>query len=415
MFLDDDALMAPGYLAEACRAMKDESIVALRGRVLPKIESAHAHQAQHYDLGDEACPAELNLEGNCVIRRAAYAALRGFDPLLFGHEGKELTRRIHGMFPTLKILYWPSLLIRHDYAHTERLAAKRERQALAKDYMQYLKERHLHEGISILVRAGDNLAAADEFLASLVKHNTYKPVEVLLWANDSPKALITSHPYLGKLFVRVLPAGTKSLHRVGQQARYDNMLVVDLPVKITNDVLLGWLQRQQTDLSSTLLCSKQQLTKLADAAPTLALTKMASKLGKPAPQTVPKSTGQPHKPATKAAQQAQQSPQPEKLKAKPAAAPNKPQSKLQPKSEFAQKIRQTEEQIQQIEAQLAQADGDIATLESHYLPQPEHAPEKQALKDQLEDKVLTSCRLLIDLKDAQDNLQELRIRSICGA
>jgi hypothetical protein len=38
--------------------------------------------------------------------------------------------------------------------------------------------------------------------------------------------------------------------------------------------------------------------------------------------------------------------------------------------------------------------------------------EKQDLKDDLEEQVLASCRLLIDLKDAQDNLQELRIRNI---
>ncbi len=41
--------------------------------------------------------------------------------------------------------------------------------------------------------------------------------------------------------------------------------------------------------------------------------------------------------------------------------------------------------------------------------------KKKDLKDDLKERVLASCRLLIELKDAQDNLQELRIRSICGA
>jgi glycosyltransferase involved in cell wall biosynthesis len=400
VFLDDDALMASGYLAAACKTMADESILALRGRILPKTAAPAPSQPQQYDLGDTPQPAELNLEGNSVIRRKAYSALKGFDPLLFGHEGKELTLRCRSNFPNQKILYWPALVIHHDYAQEQQLATKRERQALAKDYLHYLKENTLSAGVTILVRAGDNLAAANDFLASLVKHNTYKPVEVLLWAKDSQQTLATSRSYLARLFVRVLPASTNTLGRIGQQARYDNLLIVDLPTQITNDVVSGWLQSQQTNQNTTLLCSKQQFSTLADTALTTELNQLANKLGKPMPKLAPKA-------APKPAQQAKQPPQPEKPKAKPAAAPNNPQAKPQPKPELTQKISQ-------IEAQIAQIDADIANLESQYLPLPENTPEKQALKGQLEDKVLASCRLLIDLKDAQDNLQEIRIRSICG-
>lgn len=313
VFLDDDALMAPGYLAVACKTMADESILALRGRILPKTAKSAARQPQHYDLGDKPQPAELNLEGNSVIRRKAYLALNGFDPLLFGHEGKELTQRCRSAFPNQQILYWPLLVIWHDYAHAERLAGKRERQSLAKDYLNYLKEHTMNAGVSILVRADDNLAAANDFLASLVEHNSCKPIEVLLWAKDSQQALATSRAYLAKLFVRVLPASTHTLGRIAQQARYNNLLIVDLPTQITSDVLPGWLQHQKTNLNTALLCGKQQLSTLSDTALTIELTQLANKLGKDTFQNAPKAAEQTNKPAGKPTLQAQQAGQPRNI------------------------------------------------------------------------------------------------------
>lgn len=403
VLLDDDALMAPGYLATAQQIMAGQTFLGLRGRIQPKTLDAVA-QPPHYDLGDTPKPAEFNLEGNMVIHPQLLKQLGGFDPLMFGHEGKALTQQWHTRLAEGEILYHPALLIRHDWAQDERLASKRERQALAKDYLQYLKEHSLNAGITILVRAGDNLAAAKDFLESLVKHNSYKPIEVLLWAKDSQQALATSRSYLSKLFVRVLPASTATLGRIGQQARYDNLLIVDLPTPITSDVLPGWLQRQQTDQNTAQLCRKPQIATLGDTALSTELAQLANQLGKPLPKEAPKP-----------APQAKQPPPPEKPKPKPAAAPNKLKAKPQPKPELTQKISHTEAQIQHIEAHIAQTDEEITKLESQYLPLSENTPEKQALKDQLEDKVLASCRLLIDLKDAQDNLQELRIRNICGA
>jgi GT2 family glycosyltransferase len=407
VFLDDDAIMAPGYLAEAIKAMADPGNIALRGRIAPKTQSSPTPPKQ-YDLGENPFPHQLNLEGNCVIRRSAYQAVQGFAPLMFGHEGKELTQRLKAAYPDKMILYWPQLIIHHDYAEDTPLAAKQERQAIAQDYLRYLKEHAVNEGISILVRAGDDLAAAKDFLASLAQHNTYKPIEVLLWAKDSQQALATTRAYLAQLFVRVLPSSTQTLGRIGQQARYDNLLIVDLPTPITSDVLPGWLQQQQTNQNTALLCSKPQLAALAEATMTTELAHLANKLGKPLPKPAPQA-------AAKPAPQAKQPPPPEKSKAKPSAASNKPQANPQPKPELAQKIRHTEAQIQQIEAQIAQTDADIAKLESQYLPLPENTPEKRALKDKLEDRVLVSCCLLLKLKNLQDNLQEMRIRSICGA
>lgn len=400
VFLDDDALMTKDYLARAFKTMQETTRIGLRGRIQSKSSSSSV--PGHYDLGASPKPAEFNLEGNMLIRTEIFKNVGGFDPLMFGHEGKELTQRCNRRHPNRVIEYRPELSIQHDFAETDRLEAKRERQAIGQAYLNYLQRDSMSAGISILVRAGDDLAAANDFIVSLVKHNSYKPIEVLLWAKDSQQALAISRSHIAQLFVRVLTTSTNTLGRIGQQARYDNLLIVDLPTQITSDVLPGWVQQQQTNLNTALLYSKPQLATQGDTALNAKLAQLANQLGKPLPKAAPKPVSQ--------AKQPSPSIQP---KAEP-AVPNKPQAKPLPKPKFTHKINQTEAQIQKIESQIAQADADIAKLENQYLTLPENTSEKQALKDQLEDKVLTSCRLLINLKDAQDNLQELRILSICG-
>lgn len=242
-FLDDDAVMAPGYLEHASRALEDKCIVALRGRAMAKNPLAHVRSPKQYDLGEAARPAELNLEGNCVIRRDAYAALQGFDPLMFGHEGRELTRRCKARYPDRQILYWPSLVIRHDYAEGESLAAKRHRQAVAIDYLKYLEDPSLNEGVSIFIRAGDNLAAAEQFLASFVKHNTYKPVEVLLSTTDMRRGLDLVKNYLGRIWIRQLASKSIDIHQQAKKFRFDHVLIVKMPFLVESDVIRGLISR----------------------------------------------------------------------------------------------------------------------------------------------------------------------------
>jgi GT2 family glycosyltransferase len=277
IFLDDDALMAPGYIAEASKALQDSNCIALRGKVLPKNPNSARPPPKHYNLGNLPIPAELRLEGNMAIRRMNFAKVGGFDPLQFGHEGKELTARLMQRFPQYKILYIPTLIISHDFAESQNLHAKRQRQDLAKNYLQYLKEQQtmsMSRGISILVRAGDNLAAADEFLASLLKHNTNKHIEVLLWAKDSQQALAVSGAYISKLFIRVLPASAGRLSRIGAQARYENILIVDVPALIKVGALENWFQNKRADLDTALFCDKQIISKLSEAAINMPLAQL---------------------------------------------------------------------------------------------------------------------------------------------
>ncbi|MFW6224394.1 MAG: hypothetical protein ACOC4R_01910, partial [Bacteroidota bacterium] len=55
-----------------------------------------------------------------------YREIGGFDPLLFGHEGAELTHRLMERFPDKGIYYWPGMVIFHDYAQAERLDTKKK-------------------------------------------------------------------------------------------------------------------------------------------------------------------------------------------------------------------------------------------------------------------------------------------------
>jgi GT2 family glycosyltransferase len=409
IFLDDDALMATGYLAAVQSRAQSNEYLALRGRIMPKSPTTTS-QPKQYDLGETEQPSEFNLEGNIVVRRTLFQKLGGFDPLMFGHEGKALTRQWRSHVHGKDIRYCPELIIYHDFAVAENIAKKRDRQAIGNEYLDYLKEQELNRGVTILLRAGNKLAAADEFLASLVKYNTYKPIEVLLWTQNGQQGLSICRPYLSHCFIRVLPASLNNLARIAQQARYENLLIVDLPTLIVDDVLYGWLQGQETGLATAFLCSKQAIISLAESPLNIALPQLTKLLGKPVPIEAELRSSEKSKTLTIKSSESptQPAPLPEKTKSKSVVGPEK---KSQSNIEFAEKILQAETQIQRLQAQLTQIDSDIATLESRYLSFPDNSKEKIDLKDDLEERVLASCRLLIELKDAQDNLQELRIRS----
>ncbi len=206
IFLDDDATMDSGYVSNAREAMENHDFLAIRGRILPSANPPKAQPPLHYDLGTYPLPAVLITEGNMVIQKQAFVSVGGFDPMLFGHEGAELTSRCLQKFPNRGIYYWPSLVIYHDFVSGDRLEAKKARQTLAKKYLEgvsplavslsagYLKwyasrpegsttqpasiksGTVTKPGISIIVRVGENIRPVEKLLDSFVRHNTYKPV-----------------------------------------------------------------------------------------------------------------------------------------------------------------------------------------------------------------------------------------------
>lgn len=137
-FVDDDAIVAEGYLASVILAFEKYDIHAFRGKVLPKTSDPNNDKAHHYDLGNLPIPSVINTEGNSAFRADILQELGGQEPLLFGGEGLELSYRICKAHGYLKIIYWPLAVIYHDYAALPgKLEEKHERHALMEDYSTY--------------------------------------------------------------------------------------------------------------------------------------------------------------------------------------------------------------------------------------------------------------------------------------
>ncbi len=134
-FVDDDALVEPGYLNGVLAAFRNFDIDGCRGKVRPKSDHEHNAIARHYDLGDLAFPAHTDTEGNSAFVTAVYREAGGMDPLLFGMEGVELSYRIARQRGDYRTIYWPGAVIHHDYASVDgKLDRKNSRHRLMRDY-----------------------------------------------------------------------------------------------------------------------------------------------------------------------------------------------------------------------------------------------------------------------------------------
>ena len=137
-FLDDDALADSNFCRSALEPFTDKEVYAVRGKVLPKTKEAFLGTNEHYDLGDIPIPHVINTEGNSVWRLDKYRDSGGMDPLLFGHEGTDISIRYtleHGLGKTW---YWPNLCIYHDFALTqEKSFTKNRRHELMTKFLSW--------------------------------------------------------------------------------------------------------------------------------------------------------------------------------------------------------------------------------------------------------------------------------------
>lgn len=100
----------------------DASIV--RGRVVPF--TAGAPRPDHYDLGPHQIQRFCDIEGFSIFRRSDILRVGGFDPVLYGHEGMDLTTRLYPIVGPEAFLYEPSAVLYHDYAVDETKRAAKE-------------------------------------------------------------------------------------------------------------------------------------------------------------------------------------------------------------------------------------------------------------------------------------------------
>jgi len=113
--VDDDGLVDPTFVEVINEMFKDPTVAAFRGRIVPKHHPYFNTLASHYDRGDEIVDDELTTEGHMAIRRRIYLLTGGFPDQLSGHEGIYLVYRLKSMFPGMRSLYVPALIMRHDY------------------------------------------------------------------------------------------------------------------------------------------------------------------------------------------------------------------------------------------------------------------------------------------------------------
>lgn len=136
VFIDDDALIPNNYLAAIDSAFRTHRIMGLRGKTLPKTQP-HS-PALLCDLGDAPFTTVCNQEGNAAFLAWAWRAVGGQDPLLFGHEGIDLSWRLMQAFGlTNAIIYWPDAVIYHDYGDMAKMRDKNIRYFHINNYLRY--------------------------------------------------------------------------------------------------------------------------------------------------------------------------------------------------------------------------------------------------------------------------------------
>lgn len=136
VFIDDDAVASKNFIKSIIHAFYSGDIYALRGKVLPKTGKQNRSNISHYNLGKKPIYSMMNTEGNSAILKKIYQEFGGMNPLLFGHEGMELSFRIYKKYGTTKIIYWPETVIYHDYANTTtKFEEKNKRSAIMNMYL----------------------------------------------------------------------------------------------------------------------------------------------------------------------------------------------------------------------------------------------------------------------------------------
>jgi len=137
-FLDDDAVILPESLAKIQILVDNQTIHAIRGKILPSNPSNSS--PKHYDLGLLPRESITNVEGCLLIRRSLFSAAGGFDPLMYGHEGEGLWERCINFAAPSSIIYDPSLVVTHEPSQGSKLIDKERRHANASRYLEMLRD-----------------------------------------------------------------------------------------------------------------------------------------------------------------------------------------------------------------------------------------------------------------------------------
>lgn len=138
VFLDDDGITTADSIEALVSTIENYGCTAVRGRIRPKTPGSVI--PPHYDVGNRLLRRFCDTEGMSAWNKQHMLDFNGFDPLLHGHEGVDLTCRMYPEFGPDAFLYQPNALMLHDFSAT--LVSAKEKKARYDAYDGYLTQKN---------------------------------------------------------------------------------------------------------------------------------------------------------------------------------------------------------------------------------------------------------------------------------
>lgn len=206
-FVDDDGFISTEYTSSLMRLISSKRFIACRGKVVPIDQKLSA--PKHYDLGEKIKPASIEVEGNLVFNKNAFFLTKGFNPLMYAHEGRELYHRCTSFLSPECILYSPSLVLHHDPSSGDKLKSKLQRNALSRRYLNEMKNlartsEQSKRLIVVLVNESSSEHLASLLMSLRLLNRSQWKIDVLIVSRDTQSALDLSSLYRPLLSIKVL-------------------------------------------------------------------------------------------------------------------------------------------------------------------------------------------------------------------
>jgi glycosyltransferase involved in cell wall biosynthesis/predicted nucleic acid-binding Zn-ribbon protein len=161
--IDDDGLTTTRAIESLVQTFEAYRATAVRGRVLPRTPGTQV--PSHYDLGDSVIRRYCDIEGMAIWNRRDVLRVGGFDPILYGHEGAELSTCLYAFHGPEAFLYDPKALLWHDYSDSpEKAEEKRRRYELLNAYLRHSNPDY--ERIKLVFQRPATDAASDALIQS---------------------------------------------------------------------------------------------------------------------------------------------------------------------------------------------------------------------------------------------------------
>ncbi len=138
VFIDGNARMDADYIKQVKHAWSCFDFSGVRGKMIWTGKGDVPSGISPPDLGEYPLPAALMPEGNRVVKKEVFFAVKGFDPLLFDGDGPEFTRHCQNKFPGQGIYYWPNLIVSQSDVSEPDLEIKARHDRLASAYGKFL-------------------------------------------------------------------------------------------------------------------------------------------------------------------------------------------------------------------------------------------------------------------------------------